>query len=90
MVCQKGKENMNKAQIKQLDKKIDKILNFRKKIPIFPIMGGASHNSSALRVATRGVTPEESRIAQAKGLPCPILIDLSREKEFLEYLKDEM
>ena len=77
---------MNKAQIKQLDKKIDKIISFKQKIPIFPIMGGVSYNSSAIRVITRGVTPEEGRMAQIKGLPCPILIDLSREQEFLEYL----
>jgi len=78
---------MNRAQIKQLNKKIDKILKI-KKLPNWPILGGLS-DSSITRELTRSVTPEEGVIARAKGLPCPISIALSRETEFLEYLNAE-
>ena len=75
---------MNKAQIKRLNKKIDKILSL-KKLPIFPIYAGLSTHDEP----TRPVSAEEGELARAKGLACPMLIALSREKEFLDILKDE-
>lgn len=52
-------------------------------------MGGLSTDISIPSEPSRDVTAEEAEIAQSKGLPCPILIVLSREQEFLEYLNDE-
>lgn len=72
---------MSKAQIKQLKKKIDKILSF-KKLPIFPIYGGASGGESV-----RDVTQQEAEILSHKGIPVPIKISLTHEQEFLEVLR---
>lgn len=67
-------------------KKIEDKLNTkqRSKRVIWPILGGASGGEPY-----RDLTPKESEILSNKGQPVPICIALSREKEFLEYLKDE-
>lgn len=72
---------MNTARIRQLNKKIDKLLN-TKNVVIFPIMGGLSMGDKC-----RNVTSEEAEILEAKGMPIPISISLNREQEFLEVLK---
>lgn len=77
---------MNRARIEGLNKKINKILSF-KKLPIFPIMGGLSIGGTPKHTETRHLTLRKEQAARTKGTPCPILIELSREKEFLEYLK---
>jgi len=74
---------MNKAKIKQLNKIVDKILNDKKEIPLFPIYGGASSGES-----TRGVTAEEASILHHKHLPVPILISINSEREFKEYVNN--
>ena len=79
---------MHRAQLKQLNKKVDKIFS-RKKIPIFPILGGLSTSNSTDPEPTREVTAQEANLLLSKGFPAPISIALSREMEFLEYLKNE-
>lgn len=51
---------------------------------IWPILGGASSGEPY-----RDVTPQEAQILVSKRQPVPIGIALRREKEFLEYLKNE-
>ena len=75
--------NMNAARIEQLNKKVDKMLSF-KKVTIFPILGGASSGEPH-----RDVTSEEAEILHLKGVPCPIAVSFKREEEFQRLLNNE-
>lgn len=72
---------MNRAQIKLLNKKIDKILSL-KKLPVFPIYGGASGGGTY-----RDITQEETKILGQKKIPVPIKVNPMQGQEFLELLK---
>lgn len=78
------------SRLRKIEDKLNK--KQRSKHVIWPILGGLSTRipgENTPDLATRPVTSEEGMIAQAKNLPCPILIARSREKEFLAYLESE-
>ena len=70
-------------------KKIEDKLNTkqRSKRIIWPIYGGLSADPHE---PSRNITPKEAGILQSKGIPVPLCVALNREKEFQEYLKNEM
>lgn len=73
------------TRLKKIEDKLNaKITNKR---AIWPILGGLSTDPSVPHEPTRHLTPKEAGILQSKGVPVPICIALSREKEFQEYLK---
>jgi len=78
---------MNKNRIKQLNKKVDKIISRTQQFT-FPIHGGFSNGPIPITFA-REVTPQEAEILQRMNLPVPISIALDREKEFLELLSSQ-
>jgi len=70
------------TRLRKIEDKLNaKITNKR---AIWPILGGLSTDPSE---PARNVTSQEAGILQSKGVPVPIRIVLSREKEFQEYLK---
>lgn len=73
------------TRLKKIEDKLNaKITNKR---AIWPILGGLSTDTSVPHETTRHPTPKEAGMLQSKGMPVPICIALSREKEFQEYLK---
>lgn len=51
---------------------------------LWPFLGELDKDPS---IPHRSLTPEEFEIAKRKGKPIPIVIALSREQEWQEYLK---